>query len=131
MIEAIAVDTSAAVDYLRPDRVQPEMIDRARRVFFPLPVVGELLAGALSSERVAENSARIDDLLGRWIVLEPTLETARKYAKLRAASPRVNPITPSKLNDFWIAALCVQHNLPLLTNDRGFDRIEGLTVIHW
>ena len=37
----------------------------------------------------------------------------------------------SKMNDFWIAALCIQHGLPLLTNDKGFDNIPGLTVIHW
>jgi predicted nucleic acid-binding protein len=37
----------------------------------------------------------------------------------------------SKLNDLWIAALCLQHDLPLLTNDHGFDHIAGLTVIHW
>ena len=130
MIEAIAIDTNAAVDYLRPNRAKPESIDHARRVFLPLPVVGELLAGALASERVAENNARIDELLDRWIVLAPTLETARVYGKLRAASRRVLSLTQSKTNDFWIA-LCVQHNLPLLTNDRGFDRVEGLTVIHW
>ena len=37
----------------------------------------------------------------------------------------------SKVNDLWIAALCIQHNLPLLTHDRGFDHIAGLTVVHW
>jgi len=33
--------------------------------------------------------------------------------------------------DVWIAALCIQHDVPLLTNDRGFDTIPELTVIHW
>lgn len=37
----------------------------------------------------------------------------------------------AKVNDLWIAALCLQHNLPLLTNDRGFDAIAGLTIRHW
>jgi predicted nucleic acid-binding protein len=40
-------------------------------------------------------------------------------------------LTASKINDLWIAALCIQHNLPLLTNDAGFDHISRLTVIHW
>jgi predicted nucleic acid-binding protein len=35
------------------------------------------------------------------------------------------------VNDLWIAALCIQHSLPLLTNDRGFNGIENLEVIHW
>jgi predicted nucleic acid-binding protein len=93
--------------------------------------VGELLAGALVSERVAENTGRIEELLSGWRVLEPTLQTARIYARLRAGRRNLDQITQSKLNDFWIAALCVQHHLPLLTNDRGFDRIGELTVVHW
>ena len=35
------------------------------------------------------------------------------------------------MNDMWIAALCIQHDVPLLTSDHGFDIITGLTVIHW
>ena len=93
--------------------------------------MGELLAGALVSERVAENTGRIEELLSGWRVLEPTLQTARIYARLRAGRRNLDQITQSKLNDFWIAALCVQHHLPLLTNDRGFDRIGELTVVHW
>lgn len=34
-------------------------------------------------------------------------------------------------HDLWIAALCLQHRLPLLSNDRDFDDIEGLQVVHW
>jgi predicted nucleic acid-binding protein len=57
--------------------------------------------------------------------------TARIYGELRARIRTVQTVSMSKLNDLWIAALCLQHNLPLLTNDRGFDHISGLTVIHW
>jgi predicted nucleic acid-binding protein len=35
------------------------------------------------------------------------------------------------LNDLWIAALCLQHRLPLLTNDKDFEGIEGLDLVHW
>lgn len=82
------------------------------------------------SEQIAENLAIIDDLLTTWRVLEPNLETARVYGRLRALY-RPTEMKPSRTNDLWIAALCLQHNLPLLSNDRGFDVIPGLTVIHW
>ena len=49
----------------------------------------------------------------------------------RLPHQRLDNIRASKMNDLWIAALCLQHTLPLLTNDRGFDSIEGLRVIHW
>jgi tRNA(fMet)-specific endonuclease VapC len=130
MTQRIAIDTNAAVDYLRPNRPQPELIDRAAIVFLPLHVVGELFAGAFASRQVAENTQKIEELLRRWRSLDPTDETARIYGELRAR-PGAQLVSPSKLNDLWIAALCLQHNLPLLTNDRGFDHIAGLTVVHW
>jgi len=44
-----AVDTSAAVDYLRPNRTSPPALLNAEEVFLPLPVIGELYAGAFNS----------------------------------------------------------------------------------
>jgi tRNA(fMet)-specific endonuclease VapC len=66
----------------------------------------------------------------RWPVLIPDIETARVYGRLCAKYDRQTP-SISRLNDLWIAALCIQHHLPLLTNDRGFDAIDGLETIHW
>jgi predicted nucleic acid-binding protein len=71
-------------------------------------------------------------VIKRWRPLLPDLETARVYGKVRAdASRAAISLTASKTNDLWIAALCIQHDLPLLTNDGGFDHIPGLNVIHW
>jgi tRNA(fMet)-specific endonuclease VapC len=39
--------------------------------------------------------------------------------------------TPIPTNDLWIAALCRQHDLPLLSRDRHFDRVPGLRRIAW
>ena len=125
----LAVDTSAAVDYLRPDRTPPPQLADAEKVFVPLPVIGELYAGAFSSARRDENLRAIEDLLRESTALLPDVDSARQYGQLRAHAGGV--VKPSKLNDLWIAALCVQHDLPLLTNDGGFDGIPGLTVLHW
>jgi tRNA(fMet)-specific endonuclease VapC len=95
----------------------------------PLPVVGELYAGAFISARRDENLHAIRELISNSTVLFPSLESARIYGQLRANVG--GAIQTSKLNDLWIAALCIEHNLPLLTNDRGFDHITGLSVIHW
>lgn len=39
--------------------------------------------------------------------------------------------TPIPSNDIWIAALCRQHALPLLSRDRHFDLVEGNKRINW
>jgi len=64
-------------------------------------------------------------------LLQPTQYTARTYAEVRVALKQTTLPAASKLNDLWIAALCLEHNLPLLTNDHGFDHIAGLSVVHW
>jgi predicted nucleic acid-binding protein len=35
------------------------------------------------------------------------------------------------LADLWIAALCLQHQLPLLTKDSLFPDVIGLDVVNW
>ncbi len=133
MIERLAVDANAVIDYIRLDReYSPKLDDAEKTIFIPLTVIGELFFGASRSSRSSHQQAVIERVIKRWQPLIPDLETARVYGTVRAdASRSAIAFTASKTNDLWIAALCIQHNLPLLTNDGGFDRIPGLTVIHW
>jgi tRNA(fMet)-specific endonuclease VapC len=133
--DSIAVDTNAVVDYLRAYRKKPPRISDAEEVWLPLPVLGELYAGAFRSERVDENVKSVEDTAAIWRLLQPDRDTSRYYGRLTANEPagkiRSARSERARRNDLWIAALCVQHQLPLLSNDRDFDGIEGLEVIHW
>jgi len=132
MNDRFAVDTNAVVDYLRESRPVPPALLTASEIFLPLTVLGELLAGAFASERAAENLDAIDRLAAMWAVLIPDSETAKIYGRIRASDrrQRMALIEPVR-NDFWIAALCLQHGVALLSNDKAFDEIDGLQVIHW
>jgi tRNA(fMet)-specific endonuclease VapC len=129
-LSRVAADTNAVIDFTRGERVSPPQLQDNDEVVLPLPVLSELFAGAHMSEQIDRNLASVDYLLFAWSVVTPDLETARVYGALRARL-RQSDLRQSKVNDLWIAALCIQHNLPLLTNDRGFDSIAELTVIHW
>jgi tRNA(fMet)-specific endonuclease VapC len=60
-------------------------------------------------------------------ILEVDEGTTIPYSAVRMElKSRVTPI-PS--NDVWIAALCRQHSLPLLSRDRHFDAVSGITQI--
>jgi len=132
VIERLALDTSAAVDYIREDRLSPPQIKDAKIVVIPLTVVGELFHGASCSALPDVSRAIVESVIDRWKPLLPNVETARVYGEIRTALFRTTEnLSASKVNDLWIAALCIQHHYSLLTNDRGFDRIAGLTVIHW
>jgi tRNA(fMet)-specific endonuclease VapC len=132
MKEHLAVDSNAVIDLMREERTTPPPLrGEENSILLPLPVLGELYFGAFSSQRPEQNVGLLVSFTLRWPILTPDEDTARIYGQLRISMGGAAPIKPSRMSDFWIAALCVQHDLPLLTNDRGFDHIAGMTVIHW
>jgi tRNA(fMet)-specific endonuclease VapC len=67
---------------------------------------------------------RVETLVARCRVLEITASTAAVYARLRLGLKEKGKPIPE--NDLWIAALCVEHEVPLGTFDRHLDVIGGL-----
>lgn len=125
----LALDTNVIVALLRAtDPPDPHLLTLDPVI--PLTAAGELFAGAYMSARRVENLGTVREFLRGRTILRPDLTTAAHYGSLRAHF-RGAALTVAKTNDLWIAALCLQHDLPLLTSDRGFDSIPGLTVIHW
>lgn len=104
-------------------------IDSARslsEVAFPFAVVGELRFGAMGGRNRERMLVELDELVRRSTTLAADAETARVYANVRHRLKTEG--TPVPENDIWIAAVCLQHGLTLLTLDRHFDRIDGLTL---
>lgn len=128
MIDRLAVDATAAIDLLRPNRADPPPLHEARVVVLPLPTVGELFAGAEQSKRVAENLATVENFIAQCVVIFPDIETARVYGRLRRSE---RTASMGRINDLWIAAICIRYDVPLLTGDHGFDVIAELKIIHW
>jgi tRNA(fMet)-specific endonuclease VapC len=135
MIEELALDSSAAIEIFgdRP----PDILQTAIRIVLPLPVIGELRFGAMNAAALWRDRLLecLEDLIRRSRILPADLDTTAAYANIRLQirfpSNMSRRREGSLLNDLWIAALCLQHDLPLLSNDGDFDRIEGLRVIHW
>ena len=80
------------------------------------------LSGAITIRRDAKIRGK-----GRVLVVDE--DTASRYASLRGQLKRAGAPIPS--NDAWIAALCLQHALPLLSCDRHFDLVKGIERIDW
>lgn len=90
------------------------------------PVLGELLYGAQNSKRPEENLAAIERirLACRFQPIDQGVceEYGRVRARLRAAG------RPIPENDVWIAATAISLGLPLVTDDRHFRYVPGLTA---
>jgi predicted nucleic acid-binding protein len=67
--------------------------------------------------------------LGHFDVLAVTAETAASYATLRVGLKQQG--TPIPANDAWIAALALQHKLPVLSRDRHFDAVAEVRRHSW
>jgi predicted nucleic acid-binding protein len=63
------------------------------------------------------------------MVLDVNEPTTQYYAEISAELKRMGKPIPT--NDLWIAALCRQHGLPLLSRDRHFDAVPGTKRIDW
>ena len=120
---SLALDTSVAIAVLAGEAdslLSPDL----GPFLLPVPVVGELRYGALNSRRSAQNLAEVDSLVGRCLVLDVTAATAEVYARLRLQlRERGKPIPE---NDLWIAAICLEHQVPLASSDSHFDVVESL-----
>ena len=123
----IALDTNEAIAVLNNTGDAGQWIAAFPVVYLPVPVVGELRFGALHSRRAHENRQRVEALVAGCRVLDVNVATAEVYAAVRFRLKQAGKPIPE--NDVWIAALCVQHGLPLATSDEHFGHVDGLELV--
>lgn len=122
----LALDTNIAIALLTGDPAVAARVRQAGVLVLPVIVLGELRFGALNSTKPAENLAPVDRLAAECQVLPIDARTAAFYADVRAALKKRGRPIPE--NDVWIAALCVQHTIPLATRDAHFGEVAALTT---
>src|SRR5688572_1022183 len=108
MTSRLALDTNAVVQIFRAAADEAPRALIGRTVVLPLPVVGELFAGAYASAMRERNLEITEAFVTRHEMLNPDEETARLYGRLRATFRKPPDLTTAKLNDLWIAAICIQ-----------------------
>ena len=92
-------------------------------------VLGEFRYGIASSRHRSAYEAWLDAQLLGFDILAITDQTAVAYAALRVALQRSGRPIPA--NDAWIAALAIEHKLPVLSRDHHFDVVPGLERKSW
>jgi len=126
--DSVLLDTSIVVELLRRKNstIAQKLLDRT--VYLPLIVQGELLLGAhaSSSPKVMKETREFFRIC---TLLVPNEETSDIFGRVGAELRRKG--TPIPTNDLWIAAMALQHNLPLAARDSDFSYVPGLTILHW
>jgi len=105
------------------------ILRQATEIAVPVIVLGEYRYGVRQSRERQRYEQWLMDSLPNYRILDVDQETTIYCATLRTELKKAG--TPIPANDVWVAALCRQYRLPILSRDRHFDIVAGLCRIDW
>jgi len=128
----VIVDTSVWVDFFRGRDVAhvaklERLLEKSEDICTCGIVLAEVLQGIRSESEYARTLSRFNTFLYIEMSRNTFIRAAQIYRSLRQRG-----VTVSKPVDCLIAAVAIEHNVPLLHNDRDFDaigRYSGLKVV--
>ena len=123
------LDTNALSAFVDGDKAVGDVLRHQARACIPVIVLGEFRYGIAQSKHRAAYEQWLRSEVGHFEVLAVTAQTTIAYAALRVALKQQG--TPIPANDAWIAALALQHKLPVLTRDPHFDAVPGMKRQDW
>jgi tRNA(fMet)-specific endonuclease VapC len=126
---ALILDTNALSAAADLEAAAMAVVAHAPRLAVPVVVLGEYRLGIAQSRYRAEYEKWLREWIVAVTILDVDQETARHYADIGLELKRTGRPIPT--NDLWIAALCRQHALPLVSRDRHFDWVTGIQRIDW
>jgi len=125
----VILDTNALSAFVDGESGVGDLLRRQARAAIPVIVLGEFRYGIAQSKHRSAYEAWLESWLPSFDVLPVTEATTIAYAAVRSQLKRAGRPIPA--NDAWIAALALEHGLPVLSRDRHFDAIPGLTRAAW
>jgi tRNA(fMet)-specific endonuclease VapC len=126
---ALILDTDAVSAAADREPAALEVVASAERLAVPVIVLGEYRMGIAQSRHRADYEHWLREWISAVTVLDIDEETTRHYAAIGLELKRSGKPIPT--NDLWIAALCRQHTLPIVSRDHHFDLVKGLQRIDW
>lgn len=122
----LALDTNAYADAARGKPRIVALMRAAHQLYLPFVVIAELRGGFAAGFLGKQNEAVLARFVSepRVSVLYADDQTTHHYAQIFALLRRKG--TPIPTNDLWIAALVIQHDLSLLTNDAHFSHLPQI-----
>ena len=123
------LDTNGLSAVAEGDRALESILRKAAQVAIPVIVLGEYRYGIAHSRYRKQYEQWLGEFLPAFRILDVDERTTVSYSGVRTELKKAG--TPIPSNDVWIAALCRQHFLPLVSRDRHFDMVSGITRLEW
>jgi len=125
----VILDTNGLSAVADGDAALLPILRKAAELAVPVIVLGEYRYGIQQSGDRQRYEDWLTESIRSYRVLDVDEETSIHYATLRSELKRAG--TPIPANDVWIAALCRQHSLSILSRDRHFDLVGRIDRIDW
>ena len=125
----LILDTNALSAAAEEHPVVMVVLADVQQLVLPVVVIGEYRYGIAQSRHRARYRRWLDSLINDCSVLDINEQSTHHYAAISAELRQARKPIPT--NDLWIAALCRQHDLPLLSRDRHFDVVSGIRRVDW
>ncbi len=124
----IIIDTNIYSNLLRGDSEVNDTLRQVSHIGISIISIGELLSGFRVGNRMKENRDELGQFLDspRVAIYPLEVDTAEHYSSILNKLKQNG--TPIPTNDIWIAAVALQHGLPLYTQDNHFSYVDGLLL---
>ena len=123
------LDTNIVIAIFAGDRAVLDPLGQSNDIFLPTIVLGELYYGARKSTHIDANISRIDELAASSALLGCDIDTSRHYGAIKNDLRAKGRPIPE--NDIWIATVAQQHGLTLVSRDKHFNEVDGLSLQVW
>lgn len=124
----LLIDTNIYSLAMRGEKDIVEILRHTRQISISAISIGELLSGFRGGNQKEKNQQELNQFLDspRVSLYSIDEETAEQYSAILQQLKQQG--TPIPTNDIWIAAVALQHGLPLFTRDIHFSHISGLLL---
>ena len=126
----ILLDSNAYSHLKRGHHRIVDIVRGCEEILLPLVVIGESLHGFRNGSRRERNTRELHAFLdtSHVSIVPMSLTTADRDSRIAVALREKGRPIPS--NDIWIAAHTMETGADLVSCDRHFDHIDGLTWKH-
>ena len=121
------LDTNVIIRIIKGDNAVAEQARKLKSIHTSAVVIGELLFGSEKSQQKQSNRDKYIQFCLSYPILDVTKIVASEYGRIKCELQAHGNIMPE--NDMWIAATALVNDMTVVTQDRHFEHIPGLTVL--
>lgn len=121
------MDTNVIIRILNGDEKLVKNLSVLDNLCTSVIVLGELFYGAEKSVRAEQNKQNAKDFCSNFPILEIKDKVSEVYGYIKKDLLSHGNVLPE--NDMWIAATAIANKVSVITQDKHFESISGLSVI--